>query len=53
MPLGEGKVDFKTVVARLKGLGYTGPLTLERECGDAEDEIADLKACIAMLEPLR
>ena len=53
VPLGEGKVDFKAVVSRLKELGYTGPLTLERECGDAADEIADLKACIAMLEPLR
>lgn len=53
VPLGKGKVDFKAVVSKLKELGYTGPLTLERECGDAADEIADLRACIAMLEPLR
>ncbi|MBT3294991.1 MAG: sugar phosphate isomerase/epimerase [Verrucomicrobia bacterium] len=53
VPLGKGKVDFKAVVSRLKELGYTGPLTLERECGDAADEIADLRECIAMLEPLR
>ncbi|MBT3272960.1 MAG: hypothetical protein HN368_07390 [Spirochaetales bacterium] len=33
--------------------GYSGPLTLERECGDDADEIADLKKCIALLEPLR
>lgn len=53
VPLGTGKVDFKAVVSKLKALGYTGPLTLERECGDAAAEIADLRACIAMLEPLR
>ena len=53
VPLGTGKVDFKAVVGTLKALGYTGPLTLERECGEAADEIADLRACIAMLEPLR
>ena len=53
VPLGQGKVDFKAVVGKLKALGYTGPLTLERECGNAADEIADLRACIAMLEPLR
>ena len=53
VPLGQGKVDFKAVVNKLKALGYTGPLTLERECGDAAGEIADLKKCISMLEPLR
>lgn len=53
VPLGQGKVDFAAVVNKLKALGYRGPLTLERECGDAASEIADLKACIALLEPLR
>jgi L-ribulose-5-phosphate 3-epimerase len=53
VPLGQGKVEFETVVSRLKEFGYTGPLTLERECGDAADEIADLRECIAILEPLR
>jgi len=53
VPLGEGQVDFEAVVGKLKALGYTGPLTLERECGGAAEEIADLKQCIALLEPLR
>jgi len=53
VPLGTGKVDFKAVIHGLKKLGYTGPLTLERECGTAETEIADLRKCIAMLEELR
>jgi L-ribulose-5-phosphate 3-epimerase len=51
-PLGEGKVDFRTVIARLKGLGYTGPLTIERECS-GERQIADIRKAIALLEPLR
>jgi len=51
--LGEGKVDFVEVVRRLKDLGYTGPLTIERECGDGEQQVRDIKAAIAMLEPLR
>jgi sugar phosphate isomerase/epimerase len=31
VPIGQGKVDFPKLIARLKGLGYTGPLTIERE----------------------
>lgn len=52
-PLGEGKVDFAGVVRRLKELGYTGPLTIERECGDGEQQTRDIQAAIKMLEPLR
>jgi len=51
--LGEGKVDFKAVIAGLKKLGYSGPLTIERECGDGEEQTRDIKAAIEMLEPLR
>jgi sugar phosphate isomerase/epimerase len=31
VPIGQGKVDFPQLVARLKKLGYDGPLTIERE----------------------
>jgi sugar phosphate isomerase/epimerase len=31
VPIGQGKVDFPTLIARLKKLGYDGPLTIERE----------------------
>ena len=31
VPLGEGKVDFPALLARLKEIGYTGALTIERE----------------------
>lgn len=51
--LGKGKVDFVEVVRRLKELGYTGPLTIERECSDGEEQTRDIKAAIKLLEPLR
>lgn len=50
-PIGEGKVDFPAVVAKLKDLGYTGPLTIERECTGAEQE-RDIRRAIDVLEPL-
>jgi L-ribulose-5-phosphate 3-epimerase len=53
VPLGEGKVDFKAVVAGLKELGYTGPLTIECECGGSDKQVAYIKSAIEMLEPLR
>jgi len=31
VPIGQGKVDFPKLIARLKELGYDGPLTIERE----------------------
>ena len=36
--LGEGKVDFATVFANLKAIGYAGPLILETSRGDGEAE---------------
>jgi sugar phosphate isomerase/epimerase len=31
VPIGQGKADFPKLIARLKELDYTGPLTIERE----------------------
>ncbi len=53
VPLGEGKVDFKGVVEGLKELGYTGPLTIECECGDSKEQVEYIRSAVAMLEPLR
>jgi sugar phosphate isomerase/epimerase len=53
VPLGEGKVDFKAVVEGLKALGYTGPLTIECECGGSDKQTEYIKSAIEMLEPLR
>ncbi len=53
VPLGEGKVDFAAVVAGLKALGYTGPLTIECECGGSDKHIEYLQSAIKLLDPLR
>jgi len=51
MPLGEGKVDFAAFVSRLKALGYSGPLTIEREISGPR-QLADIRRAIELLEPL-
>ena len=50
-PLGEGRVHFERLVPKLKALGYTGALTIEREISGPQ-QIADIKAAIALLEQL-
>ncbi len=50
-PLGEGQVDIPAFIAKLKEIGYTGPLTIEREAGD--DRIGDITRGKALLESLR
>jgi sugar phosphate isomerase/epimerase len=51
-PLGEGNVGMDKFVAKLKQIGYTGPLTIEREItGDAQRK--DILGAIALLERLR
>jgi sugar phosphate isomerase/epimerase len=50
-PIGEGRVDFPAVVARLKEFGYAGPLTIEREI-EGEQQIADIRKAIAYLRSI-
>jgi L-ribulose-5-phosphate 3-epimerase len=47
VPLGEGGVDFSKYLEKLKGIGYTGFLTIEREVG--EDPAADISAAVEFL----
>ncbi|MGQ9731331.1 MAG: sugar phosphate isomerase/epimerase family protein [Candidatus Zipacnadales bacterium] len=51
VPLGEGQVDIRAFVAKLKEIGYQGPLTIEREAGD--DRIGDILRGKALLEQAR
>ncbi len=51
VPLGQGKVNFPALVKKLKSLGFGGALTIEREISGPE-QIADIKAAIALLRPL-
>ncbi|MDR3164741.1 MAG: sugar phosphate isomerase/epimerase [Synergistaceae bacterium] len=40
-PLGQGSVRWKEYIAALRGVGYDGYLTIEREVKDKADEIAE------------
>ena len=51
-PLGEGDVGMDRYVAKLKEVGYTAPLTIEREI-TGEAQRADLTSAIALLNRLR
>jgi L-ribulose-5-phosphate 3-epimerase len=50
-PLGEGRVNFPVLVAKLKGLGFKGALTIEREITGPR-QIEDIKHAIRVLTPL-
>jgi sugar phosphate isomerase/epimerase len=49
--LGEGRVDFPVLIGKLKALGYTGALTIEREISGPE-QIADIRHAIRFLSEL-
>lgn len=51
VPIGEGKVNFPVLIARLKEIGYRNPLTIEREIS-GEKQTADILASKAFLEKL-
>ncbi len=51
VPLGQGKVDFPLVISKLKVLGYSGTLTIEREISGPQ-QIADIKAAVEYLLPM-
>jgi sugar phosphate isomerase/epimerase len=50
VPLGEGAVDFPAYVAKLRGYGYDGFYTIEREQG--ADPIGDVQAGLRFLRSL-
>ncbi len=49
--LGTGDVGMETFIRTLKGLGYEGPLTIEREY--SADQAGDLAEAVRLLERLR
>ena len=54
VPLGEGDVGMETYLRTLNELGYTGPLTIEREIADDRDrQKADIGQAVRLLEELR
>jgi sugar phosphate isomerase/epimerase len=54
VPLGEGDVGMEAYLRTLKDIGYTGPLTIEREIAhDPVRQKADIGAAVRLLESLR
>ena len=51
MAIGQGKVDFAEVIRKLHALGYTGPITIEREISGSRQE-EDIRASINYLQRL-
>lgn len=51
VPIGQGKANFPKLIARLKELGYAGPLTIEREI-EGPKQMEDIKKEKAYLERL-
>jgi len=50
-PLGEGRVNYPALLAKLKALGYTGALTIEREISGPQ-QIADIQKAKELLEAI-
>jgi L-ribulose-5-phosphate 3-epimerase len=50
-PLGEGRVNFPILIPRLKALGYTGALTIEREVSGPA-QVEGIERARRVLEPL-
>jgi len=51
VPIGKGKVDFPSIIGRLKQLNYQGAVTIEREISGPQ-QVADLREAKAYLEKL-
>lgn len=51
-PLGSGSVGIPRFVAKLKEIGYTGPLVIEREGTSPEQWSSDVTAAMALLSSL-
>jgi sugar phosphate isomerase/epimerase len=51
VPIGEGKANFPKLIPRLHELGYTGPLTIEREISGPQ-QLEDIKREKVYLEKL-
>ena len=50
-PLGQGRVNFPVLIAKLQALDYRGAVTIEREISGPQ-QAADIRAAIALLNSL-
>lgn len=51
-PLGQGQVDIPAYVAKLKEVGFNGPLNVEREVEDPQQKLADMRMAVELLKQL-
>ena len=51
-PLGQGAVGISRFVAKLKEIGFRGPLNIEREAENQQERIADIRKAVAYLKSL-
>ena len=51
-PLGQGDVGMDRFIAKLKQIGYRGPITMEREIPDWDQKVTDLVGGKKLLESL-
>ncbi|MBX5496948.1 MAG: sugar phosphate isomerase/epimerase [Bryobacteraceae bacterium] len=52
-PLGQGSVGMERFINKLKEIGYTNPLIIEREIPDQAQRMQDIASAIKLLESLR
>jgi sugar phosphate isomerase/epimerase len=52
-PLGAGAVGIERFLKKLKEIGYTGPLSIEREASDPIQRMKDIESAIALLATLK
>src|SRR5260370_10147826 len=52
-PLGQGAVGMERYIAKLKQVGFRGPLNIERETEDQQTRLADMRMAVTLLEGLR
>ena len=48
-PLGQGSVGIDRFIAKLKEIGYKGPLSIEREVPDPIQRMEDIRMAVALL----
>ena len=51
-PLGQGAVGIPRFVAKLKEIGFRGPLNIEREAENQAERIADIRKAVSYLKSL-
>ncbi len=51
-PLGEGSVGIERFVHKLKEIGFTGPLNIEREAHDPDQRMRDMRDAVPYLEAI-